>query len=88
MADFIQNSQVLRWDNTLAGNGIVFTRQSGLGKNVSISINTDIIATVASLDAYQSIDAKDQAGGYAGLDETGKLSTSQINFDTSTFYVD
>ena len=88
MADFIQNSQVLRWDNTLAGTGIVFNRQNGLGKNVSISVDTNVIATVASLDAYQSINVKDQAGGYAGLDETGKLSTSQINFDTSTFYVD
>ena len=88
MADFIQNSQVLRWDNTLAGTGIVFNRQNGLGKNVSISVDTNVIATVASLDAFQSINVKNQAGGYAGLDETGKLSTSQINFDTSTFYVD
>ena len=88
MSDFIANSQLLRWDNTLAGYGIVFTRIGGLGKNVSISVNTNVIATVSSLEAYQQVSGKDAAGGYAGLDASGKLATSLINFDTSTFYVD
>ena len=86
MSEFIPNSQLLRWNDILEGTGIVFKRLNGTA-NVDISIDTNVIATVSSLDAYQQVSGKDVAGGYAGLDMSGKLTTSQINFDTSTFYV-